>query len=532
MLRYALVDHREVTEMQITETVSEPLRREYTVVVPVKDLDEKLSGRIAEMQPKVHLKGFRPGKAPVSFLKKTYGKSLMGEIVNNAINETSEKVLKEKELKPATTPRVDFISTMENVVSGKSDLEFTMKVDLMPEFELANLSSLKAERLVADVADEAVEEGLKRLADDQKVYNDKGEGASAEMGDVATIDFDGKMNGERFEGGKAENFDVRLGSNTFVPGFEDQLSGLKVGDERVVKITFPENYGAAALAGKDAEFDVKVKAVKAASDVAIDDELAKKLGLDTLETLKTRIKEQLQSEYTRVSRMHLKRRILDSLDAAHSFDLPQGMVDAEFQNIWSQVDAELKREGRTPEDEGKTEDELKAEYRTIAERRVRLGLVLAKVGEQNAIAVSQDEVNRALAMRARQYPGQEKQVIEYYTSNPQAMAEIRVPLFEDKVVDFLGELMEVQDKKVSREILFLDPDEAAEKLESGDEPEAKAPKKAKAKAEDAKAEDAKSDAGDEGEKKPKAKKAKAKDETKAESGEEAEKKPKAKKKKD
>ena len=528
--------------MQITETVSEPLRREFTVVVPVKDLDEKLTGRITEMQPKIHMKGFRPGKAPVSFLKKTYGKSLMGEIVNNAINESSEKVLKEKELKPATTPRVDFISAMENVVAGKSDLEFTVKVDLMPEFQLANLSALKAERLVADVSDETVNESLKRLADDQKVYADKGEGAVAETGDVLTIDFDGKVDGERFDGGKAENFDVRLGSNTFVPGFEDQLVSAKAGDERIVKVTFPENYGAAALAGKEADFDVKVKAVKSAGEVAIDDELAKKLGLDTLDTLKERVKEQLQGEYGRVSRMHLKRRILDSLDEAHSFGLPGGMVDAEFQNIWTQVDAELKREGRTPEDEGKTEDELKAEYRGIAERRVRLGLVLAKVGEQNAISVSQDEVNRALAMRARQYPGQEQQVIQYYTSNPQAMAEIRVPLFEDKVVDFLGELMEVKDRKVSREILFLDPDEAAEKLKASEEsaPEAKeekAPKKAKAKddetGEDAKPKakaKAKDEGGEEPDKKPKAKKAKAKDE--AGTGEEAEKKPKAKKKKE
>jgi trigger factor len=523
--------------MQITETVSEPLRREFTVRVPSKDLDEKLTGRITEMQPKVHMKGFRPGKAPVSFLKKTYGKSMMGEIINNAINESSEKLIKEKELKPATTPRVDFISEFDNVIAGTSDLEFTMKVDLMPDFQLANLSALSAERLVSEVSDESVDEALKRIADDQKVYTDKGEGAAAEMGDVVTIDFNGKVDGKEFEGGKAENFDARLGSNTFVPGFEDQLVGAKTGDTKVVKVTFPENYGAAALAGKDAEFDVTVKNVKAAGDVAIDDELAKKIGLESLAQLKERVKEQLQGEYARVSRMHLKRRILDALDTAHSFELPQGMVDAEFQNIWNQVDAELKREGRTPEDEGKSEEELKTEYRGIAERRVRLGLVLAKVGEQNAIAVSQDEVNRALAMRARQFPGQEKQVIEYYTRNPNAMAEIRVPLFEDKVVDFLGELLEVKDKKVPRDILFLDPDEAAEKLKAGEAP-AEAEAKAKAPAEEGKAKKAKAKSKDEapaaeaeeGEKKPKAKKAKA---AKDEGGEEAaaEKKPKAKKKK-
>ena len=479
--------------MQITETLAEPLRREFTIVVDVKDLDERLTGRVAQMQPKIHMKGFRPGKAPVSFLKKAYRKSLMGEIVNEAINNSSEQVLKEKSLKPATTPRVDFVNPIENVLEGKADLEFTMKVDLMPDFTLANLSSLKAERLVADVDDEAVDEALGRLADSQKVYSDKGEGAVAETGDVITIDFKGSIDGEPFEGGARDGFDLTLGSGAFVPGFEDQLTGTKAGDERTVNVTFPENYGAAKLAGKPAEFAVKVHAVKSAAPVAIDDALAKQLGLDSLEILKDRVRDQLKSDYNRTSRTHMKRRILDSLDESHSFDLPKGMVDAEFDNIWRQVEAEMKREGTSAEDEGKSEDELKVEYRGIAERRVRLGLVLAKVGEQNAITISQDEVNRALAARAQQYPGQEKQVIEFYTSNPQAMAEIRVPLFEDKVIDFLGELMEIKDHKVGREILFLDPDEAAEKLKDEsaetDKPakKAKDETKAKAKSEEKKA---------------------------------------------
>jgi trigger factor len=469
--------------MQITETLSEPLRREFTILVDVKDLDERLTGRVTEMQPKIHLKGFRPGKAPVSFLKKAYRKSLMGEIVNDTINQTSEQVLKDKALKPATTPRVDFVNALENVIDGKADLEFTMKVDLMPDFALGNLSGLQAERLVADVEDEAIDEALNRLADAQKVYNDKGEGAAADTGDLITIDFKGTMNGEPFEGGARDGFDLTLGSGAFVPGFEDQLVGVKAGEQRTVNVTFPEDYGSAKLAGKPAEFAITVHAVKSASPVAIDDELAKKLGLESLDVLKERVGDQLKSDYSRVSRTHMKRRILDALDEAHSFDLPQGMVDAEFDNIWRQVEAELKREGASPEDEGKSEDELKDEYRKIAERRVRLGLVLAKIGEQNAITISQDEVNRALAIRAQQFPGQEKKVIEFYTSNPQAMAEIRVPLFEDKVIDFLGELMEIKDRKVPRQILFLDPDEAAEKLEEAEEPaEAKPAKKAKAKA--------------------------------------------------
>src|ERR1051326_7226615 len=300
--------------MQITETLSEPLRREFTITVGAGDLDAKLTGKITELQPKIHLKGFRPGK------------SLMGDIVNEAINQSSEQLLKEREIKPATTPRVDFVNPLDNVIAGKADLEFTMKVDLMPEFQLANLSELKAERLVSDVADEAVEESLKRLADSQKTYSDKGEGASAEKGDAVTIDFEGKIDGEAFEGGKAEDFDLTLGSGAFIPGFEDQLTGAKAGEDRTVSVKFPENYGAKNLAGKDAEFAVKVKAVKAPNEVVIDDELAKKVGVDTLEDLKGRIREQLQAEYGRASRTHLKRRILDALDVAHSFDLPQGMV--------------------------------------------------------------------------------------------------------------------------------------------------------------------------------------------------------------
>jgi trigger factor len=468
--------------MQVTESNSDALHREFTVVIGATDLEAKLTGKIMEMQPKIHLKGFRPGKAPVSFLKKTYGKSLMGEIVNETINESSEKLLKEKEIKPATTPRVDFVNPLDNVIAGTADLEFIMKVDLMPDFTLANLSELKAERLVADVSDEAVDEALKRLADSQKTYSDKGEEAVAEKGDAVTIDFEGKIGGEAFEGGKAEDFDLTLGSGAFIPGFEDQLVGVKAGDERNVQVKFPENYNAANLAGKDAEFAVKVKAVKAASEVAIDDEFAKKVGIDSLADLKGRIREQLQSEYSRASRTHLKRRILDSLDAAHSFDLPGGMVQAEFDAIWQQVQAEMQREGVSAEDEGKSEDELKAEYRGISERRVRLGLVLAKIGEQNAITVGQDEVNRALAAQARQYPGREKEVIQHFTSNPQAMAQLRVPLFEDKVIDFLSELVEVKDRKVPRDILFLDPDEAEEKLKAAEaEPAAKAQPAAKTK---------------------------------------------------
>lgn len=452
--------------MQVDEIVSEPLHREFAVIIGATDLDAKLTGKLNEIQPKVHLRGFRPGKAPVSFLKKTYGKSLMGDIINETINETSEKVLKDKEIKPATAPRLDFVNPLDSVIAGKADLSFTMKVDLMPDFSVVPLSELKAQRLTAEVSGEAIQNSLKRIADSQRTYTPKPDGEPAQTGDAVTIDFEGSIAGEAFEGGKAENFDLTLGSNAFIPGFEEQLTSARSGEERTVTVKFPDNYGAANLAGKEAQFHVKVKQVKAPNDVPIDDELAKKIGLESLDQLKERVREQLQTEYGRASRIHLKRRILDALDVAHNFALPAGMVDAEFDMIWRQVEAELKREGASPEDEGKSEEELRAEYRGIAERRVKLGLILAKTGEQNAISINQDEVGRALAARARQFPGQEKQVVDYYVNNPQAMAELRVPLFEDKVIDFLSELIQVNDKPVEPEVLFLDPDEAEERMKA------------------------------------------------------------------
>lgn len=453
--------------MQITSTVSEGLRREFKVVIPQNDLSDRLTGKLEEMKPRLHLKGFRPGKAPVSFLKKTYGKSMMNEIVEAAVNESSQKAITDNSLKPATPPKVDLVSEYQQVVDGKSDLEFTVKVDLMPEFELADVSKLKVERLVSEVQDADVDDALNRLAEQAKTYSPREEGSASEKGDVVVINFVGRVDGVEFPGGKAEDFQLNLGSGQLIPGFEDQLVGAKAGEAREVKVTFPAAYQEATLAGKDAVFDVAVKEVKKPDPIAIDAELAKKMGFDDLGTLKERVRDQLKSDFARASRLHMKRRILDALDGLHSFELPPAMVESEFDGIWKQVEAELKREGKSAEDEGKSEDDLKKEYREIAERRVRLGLVLARVGEQNGITVAQDEVQRAIMARARQFPGQEQQVFNFYSSNPQAAAEIRAPIFEDKVVDFIAELAEVTDKKVDRETLFMDPDEAAEKLKAG-----------------------------------------------------------------
>jgi trigger factor len=450
--------------MQITETVNEGLRREYKVVVLKSDLASRLDGKIEEIKPRMNLKGFRPGKAPTSFLKKQFGKSMMGEIVEAAVNESSQKAIADNALKPAAQPTVDLVSEIGQVVDGKEDLEFTVKVDLMPDFELTDVSKLKVERLVGEVADADVDEALKRLADQSKTYTSRAEGDEAQKDDSVVIDFVGKVDEVEFPGGKADDFNLTLGSGQLIPGFEDQLIGAKAGDKRDVKVTFPADYPESSLAGKDAVFDVTVKEVKKPEPVAIDNDLAKKLGLDDLATLKDRVREQIKSDFAKASRLHLKRRILDALDGQHAFALPSGMVEAEFNGIWKQVEAELQREGKTAADEGKSEDELKKEYHDIAERRVRLGLVLAKLGEQNGITVAPEEVQRAIAARARQFPGQEQQVFNFYSQNPQAAAEIRAPIFEDKVVDFIAELADVTDRKVDRETLFMDPDDAVEKL--------------------------------------------------------------------
>jgi len=461
--------------MQITETVSEGMRREYKVVIGRQDLDDRLTGRIEEMKPRVHLKGFRPGKAPTSFLRRSFGKSVMGEIVDQVFNESAKKAVEDNSLKPAFQPQVELDGDIEPVLDGKADLEFTVKIDLMPDFEIADVSKFKLERLVAEVTDKEIDDAIHRLAEQSRGYSPRADGEAAEKDDAVTIDFVGRMDGEEFAGGRGEGFNLVLGSGQFVPGFEDQLIGAKAGEERDVKITFPADYPEARLAGKEGVFSVTVKEIRRPDPIAVDDELARKLGLESLGELRERVRTQLKTDFGRASRMHLKRRILDALDQAHSFPLPPTMVEQEFQAIWRAVEAELQREGKTAADEGKDEEALKQEYREIAERRVRLGLVLARIGEQNGIQISPDEVDRAAMLRARQFaaqsrmqnPGEpltEQQAYQMLTGNPQAMAEVRAPLFEDKVVDFIAELAEVDERKVDRDTLFLDPDEAAEKL--------------------------------------------------------------------
>jgi len=452
--------------MEITETVHEPLRREFRITVGVRDLDQKLQTRLEGIKDQVNLKGFRPGKVPVAHLRKTFGKSMMGEIVQEAVAETSQKAVEERSLRPAMSPQIQMVSQFEQVINGGEDLVFTMGIDLMPDFKLAELSGISLVRPTAEVTEENVNDSLKRLAAQQRTFEPKGDDAAAQDGDQLLIDFVGKIDGVPFEGGTAEGAELVIGSGSFIPGFEEQLKGTKSGTAKVVAVTFPADYPSANLAGKFAEFDVTVKEVRRGVEAEVDESLATKLGLESLDKLRDAAQAQLAAEFGRASRAHLKRALLDALDASHSFELPPGMVEAEFKQIWAQVEQDIKSGNMAEEDKNKSDAELQDEFRKIAERRVRLGLVLSEFGRVNKVEVTQDELSRAVVAQARQYPGQEQRIFEIYRNNPDAVAQLRAPIFEDKVVDFLTGQVKIEDKQVSREDLFKDPDDLAKILKA------------------------------------------------------------------
>lgn len=445
--------------MEITETQNEGLSRRLKVTVPASELDAKLTTKLEGMKGQIRLKGFRPGKVPVSFLKKTYGKSLMAEIIEETVAESSQKALADKELRAAQQPKIDLQGEIEQVASGTADLEYEMAVEVIPDFEPGDPAELEVTRPVAEVTDDAVDEALKNLAGQQKSYAAREDDAAAEEGDRLTIDFVGRVDGETFEGGAAEGFQLVLGSGQFIEGFEDQLIGVKAGEDREVNVTFPDTYPVDKLKSKPAVFSVSVAEVAAPQDPEMNDAFAKGLGVDSFDKLKDMIRDRLKDEYAQYSRSHLKRDILDKLDDRHSFELPLGMVEAEFDGIWKQVTEDIERQGKSLEDEDVDAEALKSEYRQIAERRVRLGLVLAEIGRRNNITVTGEELNRALQSRARQFPGQEKQVFDFYQKNPQALDSLRAPIFEEKVVDYIIELAKVTEKPVTAEELMKDPDE-------------------------------------------------------------------------
>ncbi len=444
--------------MECTET-TDGLSRMYKVKVPASELKSRLDERIEEIRPQMRLKGFRPGKVPASQVRKMFGKSIMGEVVEAVMKETSEKAITDAEVRPASQPDMHMESDMEKVLDGEEDLAYHMHVDVMPDFEPADVSTITVERPVAEVDDEQLNEALDQVAENNMKYEPRGKTAKAKEGDAVVIDFVGKLDGEPFEGGAAEGHTLVLGSGSFIPGFEDQLIGTKTGEEKNVEVTFPEEYQAEHLAGKAAVFEVKVNEVRAPKKPDIDDDFAKGLGIDSLDELKTMLKSQLQQELDNASRAKAKRHLLDALDEKHDFELPPKMVDMEFNQIWQQLQAEMDAGRVSDEDKDKSEDELKEEYRKIAERRVRLGLVLAEIGRLQEIKISEQEVQQALIREAQRFPGQERQVLEFFQQNENAMAQLRAPIYEDKVVDHLLETVTVEEKKVSREELLAEDED-------------------------------------------------------------------------
>jgi len=471
--------------MEVTESLSEGLKRELKIVLAANELEDQLATRLNEIKGQVRLNGFRPGKVPVSHIRKIYGRSVMAEVVQQAVTDSSQKALDERSERPAYQPEISLPEDqdkMESVIEGQADLSYTMAFEIVPEFEIQDFSALKLERPTTAVEDSHIDESIGQLTQQYREFEPRGEKDKAETGDRVIIDFVGRIEGDAFEGGSQEDAPLELGSNTFLPGFEDQLVGSKAGDEVTVKVSFPEEYGVEYLAGKPAEFEVKVKEVARPADAEVNEEFANRLGFEDLAKMREAISDRVAQEFDMVSKAQLKRQLLDKLDEVYEFALPQRLVDQEFEQIWEQVTRELEQSEKTFEDEDTTEDEAREEYRGIAERRVRLGLVLGEIGEKSDVSVSDEEVNRALMERIRQYPGQEKQVYDFYQQNPQALLELRGPIFEQKVVDYIVEQANVTDKKVSKDELFKDPEDEAEEKPKKASAKKKAPaKKAPAK---------------------------------------------------
>jgi trigger factor len=447
--------------MQVTETLSQGLKHEFQISVPASDLDAKADARLIDLKDKVRLNGFRPGKVPVSHLKKVYGRSVMAETIDQTIRDTNSQIFSERGFRLASEPKITMPTEkaeVEEILTGKSDLIYTVAIEVVPPITLADFKTFKVEKPVAEVSDTEVDEAIQRIADQNRSYAAKGEGAKADQGDRVTVNFKGSINGTPFDGGTGEGIQVVIGSNTFIPGFEEELKGMGVGETKTLKVPFPKNYMNTQLAGQPAEFETTATVIEAPQAVEINDEFAKSLGLESLDKLKQAARDRLAAEFAGATRQRVKRALLDRLDETHQFEAPPSLVDEEFNLMWASIKAEMEQGGKTFADENTTEEAAREEYRKIADRRVRLGLVLSEIGEKNKITVTEDEVSRAVIERARQMPGREKEVWDYYRNNTNALAQLRAPIFEDKVIDFILELASVTDKKVTKEELFRDDD--------------------------------------------------------------------------
>jgi trigger factor len=449
--------------MQVTETLAEGLKHEFKISVPASDLDAKADAKLVDLKDKVKLNGFRPGKVPVSHLKKVYGRSVMAETIDQTIRDTNTQIFTDRGFRLATEPKITMPTEqkeVEELLAGKTDLTYTVAIEVVPTIQLADFKTFSVEKPVVEVSDADIDEAIKRIADQSRPYAAKADGAKAETGDRVTISFKGSIDGVPFDGGTGEGIQVVIGAGQFIPGFEEQLVGIATGETRTLKVSFPKNYASEKLAGQAAEFETTATLIEVPGETEINDEFAKTLGLESLDKLKEAARERLVAEFAGATRQRVKRALLDRLDESHKFEAPPSLIDEEFNLMWNSIKAEMESSGKTFADESTTEEAAKEEYRKIADRRVRLGLVLSEIGEKNKITVTDDEVGRAVIERARQMPGREKEVWDYYRNNANALAQLRAPIYEDKVVDFILELANVTEKKVSREELFKEDEEA------------------------------------------------------------------------
>jgi len=434
--------------MQVIETNTEGLKREFKIVVPATEVQERIDGRLSELGRRIRLPGFRPGKVPLPLLKQRYGQTVRGEVLEQAVNDSSAKVISERGLRAAGQPQIEILSQV-----GEGDLEYKLAIELVPDIKPVDFKTLQLERLAVEVPEKEVNDAIERAAKRFRKSAPIAAARPAQSGDVVVIDFTGRIDGKEFAGGAATGHHLELGAGSFIPGFEDQLMGAGAGDHRDVKVTFPADYPNAELAGKEAVFAVDVKEIRELAPVEVTEDLAKALGAADVASLHETIRKRIGSDYASVARSRLKRQLLDALAARHEFEVPAGLVEAEFGAIWAQIEADRSRGRLDPEDANKSEEQLKQEYRDIAVRRVKLGLLLSEVGRLNNIQVSNDELSRAIVNEARRHPGQERQVLEYYQKTPQAQIQLRAPIYEDKVVDFILELASVTERTVSPEEL-------------------------------------------------------------------------------
>jgi trigger factor len=446
--------------MQVTETLSEGLKREFQMVITAGEIDSAVEERLVEMAPQVNLHGFRPGKTPVKILRQRFGKAVLGEAIDKIVREGLASAFDDRSLTPAFEPELDFGEYKDG-----EDLSFTVKSEILPEIKTMDFASLELVQLEVPAKDEDVQSELERFAEAMRETTDLEEARPAQNGDVVVIDFVGKVDGEEFAGGSAEGYHLELGAGAFIPGFEDQLVGVSAGEEKDVNVKFPDDYGAENLAGKDAVFAVKLTGLKVKTDAKIDDELAKKVGMDDLKALKAQIAERITGSYNQAARARIKQELFDKLDEGHEFEAPPTLVEREFDQIWGEVKQQLEGDRAEEIREGKTDEELEAEYRKIAMRRVRLGLLLAEIGKQNSIAITEQDIGQAIRAQAANFPGQEQLVYEYYQKNPQALGQVQAPILEDKVVDFILELAKVEKRSATPEELM---ETGANEEKSGD----------------------------------------------------------------